>query len=135
MKIAFLYTVFAVIATAANILFQELSLRLYQGELSLYSSILCGTITGLVIKFQLDKYYIFNHQSQDISENTRLFFLYSVMGIATTLIFWSTELIFEWIFNEKSMRYLGACIGLSIGYLSKYQLDKHFVFSARLSSA
>ena len=42
------------------------------------------------------------------------------MGLATTVIFWG--------FETKEMRYLGGIIGLAIGYLTKYHLDKRYVF-------
>ncbi|MEL7013152.1 MAG: GtrA family protein, partial [Pseudomonadota bacterium] len=32
------------------------------------------------------------------------------------------------------MRELGAVIGLTIGYVTKYQLDKRFVFAPKLAS-
>ena len=32
------------------------------------------------------------------------------------------------IFETKEMRYLGGVIGLAIGYLTKYHLDKRYVF-------
>ena len=43
-------------------------------------------------------------------------------------IFWGLEFGFNWVFHTKEMRYLGGIIGLAIGYLIKYQLDKRFVF-------
>jgi len=50
------------------------------------------------------------------------------MGLATTLIFWGFEFSFHYFFETKEMRYLGGVIGLAIGYLTKYHLDKRFVF-------
>jgi len=51
------------------------------------------------------------------------------MGVFTTAIFWSFELIFDSIFNHQYAKYLGALIGLTIGYIIKYNLDKRFVFN------
>ena len=51
------------------------------------------------------------------------------MGIVTTLIFWGFEFSFGYFFETKQLRYLGGVIGLSIGYLAKYQLDKRYVFT------
>jgi putative flippase GtrA len=45
--------------------------------------------------------------------------------VITTFVFWG----FDYLFNSIPMRYLGAVIGLSIGYIIKYQLDKKFVFA------
>lgn len=50
------------------------------------------------------------------------------MGLVTTLLFWITEYTFDLWFATKTMRYVGAVIGLSIGYVAKYQLDKKYVF-------
>jgi hypothetical protein len=52
------------------------------------------------------------------------------MGLATTFIFWGFEFGFQHLFETKEMRYLGGIIGLAIGYLTKYQLDKRYVFRA-----
>ncbi len=50
------------------------------------------------------------------------------MGIFTTIIFWGTEIGFNAIFENQNAKYIGAIIGLSIGYAIKYFLDKKFVF-------
>jgi hypothetical protein len=50
------------------------------------------------------------------------------MGLATTVIFWGFEFGFEYLFATKEMRYLGGIIGLAIGYVTKYHLDKRYVF-------
>ena len=34
----------------------------------------------------------------------------------------------KFLFRTEAMRYVGAVIGLSIGYVAKYRLDKRFVF-------
>ena len=58
-----------------------------------------------------------------------MFFLYSITGVFTTLIFWAIELLFHIIFTNSEMRYVGGSIGLAIGYYIKYNLDRIFVFS------
>ena len=50
------------------------------------------------------------------------------MGLATTVIFWGFEFGFQYLFATKEMRYLGGALGLAIGYVAKYLLDKRFVF-------
>jgi hypothetical protein len=45
------------------------------------------------------------------------------------LIFWGFEFTFEYLFETKALRYLGGVIGLCIGYVVKYQLDKRYVFT------
>ena len=59
----------------------------------------------------------------------QIFILYTIMGLLTTAIFWGFELLFHVLFDSREMRYLGGCLGLAIGYLSKYHLDKRFVFN------
>jgi putative flippase GtrA len=122
------YSLFAVIATAVNLLTQELSHIAYSGTYALYVAIAAGTLTGLYTKFILDKQYIFRFETQGIGEHGKHFFLYSFMGVFTTIIFWGFELGFDYLFDTRFMRYTGAVIGLSIGYWVKYQLDKRFVF-------
>lgn len=123
-----LYIVFAALATAINICTQELAILLYKGEYSIALSILAGTATGLIVKYILDQKYIFRYKTLNLGHNTSTFLLYSLMGIATTVIFWGTELMFHYLFETKQMRYLGGILGLTIGYYTKYQLDKKFVF-------
>ena len=87
-----------------------------------------GTGVGLIIKYVLDKKFIFRFRPQNTAHDGRTFLLYTVMGGLTTVIFWGFELGFEHLFGSREMRYLGGVIGLAIGYLAKYQLDKRFVF-------
>ena len=89
---------------------------------------LVGTGIGLVTKYILDKRYIFSFKPKNLAHDGKLFFLYCVMGIVTTAIFWIIEYGFKWIFATELMRYIGGAIGLILGYLIKYRLDKQFVF-------
>jgi putative flippase GtrA len=127
-KLALNYSMFALIATAANIGAQDLSTRIYGGAFSIFASVLIGTGVGLVVKYILDKRYIFRFQTRDAIHDSQTFVLYAIMGVITTVIFWSFEFSFQYIFETKEMRYLGGVIGLAIGYLSKYHLDKRYVF-------
>ncbi len=129
MKLLTLYIFFAVIATLMNILGQEISLYLWDGYFSISLSIFMGTAVGLVAKYILDKKYIFEYQPSSAREDGKIFFIYSLMGLITTLIFWIFELGFEYIFHDKYWRYLGAILGLSIGYYIKFHLDKRYVFN------
>lgn len=123
------YTLFAIIATIINLLFQYISFNIYQGYLHLYAGMFIGTLAGLIVKYILDKKYIFHHQVKDLSEDSVKFLFYSLMGIVTTAIFWLFEIGFNIFFSEESAKYIGAIIGLSIGYIIKYNLDKKFVFN------
>ncbi len=133
MKLALNYTIFAIIATIANIGSQDLFLRFYGAAFDIVLSVLVGTAVGLLVKYWLDKRYIFRYRTSDIAEDSRLFTLYTIMGIVTPAVFWGFEFAFHFIFGTDFMRYLGGALGLAIGYLMKYQLDKRFVFVEKQS--
>ena len=126
--IAIKYTIFAAIATLFNLLFQYFSFLVYMGFGSLYVAMLFGTLAGLVAKYILDKKFIFYHIPTDKKDNTKKFALYSLMGVFTTIIFWGVEIAFDTLSQDPNAKYLGAVIGLSIGYVIKYFLDKKYVF-------
>lgn len=128
MYLAFKYAVFAVIATVLNLLTQYLSLVIYSKSYSLYIAMFFGTLAGLVVKYILDKKYIFYYIQKNKIDDSQKFILYSLMGVVTTFIFWGFEIGFDYIFESESAKYIGAVIGLSIGYMVKYFLDKNFVF-------
>jgi len=128
MRLSIKYTIFALIATITNIAGQELSIQLYSGSFYILISVILGTGIGLVVKYLLDKKYIFQYQTKNIAHDSKTFILYTTMGIVTTFVFWGFEFGFEYLFHDKYMRYLGAVIGLAIGYLVKYSLDKRYVF-------
>ncbi|MBF4454675.1 GtrA family protein [Acinetobacter sp. SK-43] len=129
-KLAVLYTASAIVATLCNILAQDICIYLYSGDFSIFISVLIGTGFGLVIKYILDKKYIFQYRTENAGHNRQVFFLYTVMGVITTIIFWGFEFGFQYIFETKEMRYLGGVLGLMIGYVCKYSLDKRYVFRA-----
>jgi len=124
------YALFAAIATALNIGAQDIVIRSYSGAFDILASVIVGTGVGLVVKYILDKRYIFRFRARSVAHDTQTFALYTVMGLATTVIFWGFEFGFYHIFETKEMRYLGGVIGLAIGYLTKYHLDKRYVFRA-----
>ena len=128
MRLAITYAILALIATAANIGAQDLVIRGYSGAYDIMLSMMIGTGCGLVVKYILDKRYIFRFRARNAVHDSQTFALYTVMGLATTVIFWGFEFGFEYLFATKEMRYLGGIIGLAIGYLTKYHLDKRYVF-------
>lgn len=127
-KVALLYSLFAIVAIFINILAQDISNHLYTGLFSTFVSIIVGTAAGLVVKYILDKKYIFKYKAENVKQDGKVFILYTAMGIVTTVIFWGFEFGFDAIFHTKQMRYVGGIIGLIIGYVCKYYLDKRFVF-------
>ena len=132
---AFKYGAFALIATIVNLASQTIVFGLYSGQASLFLGILIGTVSGLICKYLLDKKYVFYHQSESHSDELRNFSVYSLFGIVTTAIFWAAEILFDWLFEHHLARYVGAVIGLTVGYICKYYLDKHFVFTSTKTQA
>ena len=126
--LAIKYTVFAAISTLFNLLFQYFSFFVYTGFGALYVALFIGTLAGLVVKYILDKKFIFYHVIENKKDDAKKFALYSLMGIFTTVIFWGTEIAFDALFENPNAKYMGAVIGLSIGYVIKYFLDKKYVF-------
>lgn len=126
--LAIKYTLFSVISTLFNLLFQYLSFFVYNDFASIYVAMFFGTLAGLVAKYILDKKFIFYHISADKKDDVKKFALYSFMGVFTTIIFWGTEIAFDALSQDPNSKYLGAVIGLSIGYVIKYFLDKKYVF-------
>jgi len=125
MNLAFKYILFAIFSTIVNLIFQYVSFIVYSGDFSLYFAMFNGTLSGLILKYILDKKFIFYHKPKSKRDDGKKFILYSIMGLFTTIIFWAFEIIFDKFLDQK---YLGAVIGLSLGYFIKYFLDKKFVF-------
>ena len=123
------YAAFAVLATIANLAAQRAVLWWDASSLGFVLALLTGTAVGLVLKYLLDKRWIFHDRSDGLAAHGRRFTLYTVMGIATTLIFWGSETAFWVIWQTEAMRETGAVLGLAVGYVVKYRLDRRFVFS------
>lgn len=125
------YAAFAAVATIANLATQRLILQLADTGGYFAGAVGAGTIVGLVIKYVLDKRWIFYDVETGPKNHGRKFSLYTAMGLVTTAIFWGTETSFWLIWQTDMMRELGAVLGLSVGYVVKYNLDRRFVFAGR----
>lgn len=123
------YVAFAVVATAGNLATQRLVLGFDQGHLTYYPALLAGTAVGLVIKYLLDKRWIFADPARGLAAHGRKFTLYTLMGVVTTAIFWGAETLFWLAWQTQAARETGAIVGLSIGYFAKYHLDRRHVFT------
>ena len=123
------YGIYAAISTMVNLFFQWLSFAVYVGFGSLYVAMSAGTLAGLVAKYILDKNWIFYHTPKDKKDEAKKFILYSFMGVFTTIIFWGTEMAFYYFVPTSNAKYIGAVVGLTIGYIIKYFLDKKYVFN------
>lgn len=123
------YAAFAVLATVANLGTQRLILGSGDWAGSYILAVIAGTAVGLITKYVLDKKWIFASADRGLAAEGQQFMLYSVTGIATTLIFWGFETAF-WLVGQTHMaREIGAVLGLAIGYVAKYQLDRRYVFA------
>lgn len=127
--LVFRYAAFAVVATIANLAMQRVVLTWGDGGAIFAVAVAAGTLVGLIIKYALDKRWIFYDLDTGVKAHGQKFSLYTLMGVITTAIFWGTETAFWLVWETDLMRELGAVIGLSIGYVVKYQLDRRFVFN------
>lgn len=122
------YVAFAAMATLINLGMQRLIFAGGAEPVRFLLALIAGTGAGLVVKYFLDKRWIFYDEGQGLRAHGRKFSLYVIAGLATTTIFWGTETLFWVASHEPVMRELGAIVGLTIGYLIKYRLDRRFVF-------
>lgn len=122
------YSAFAVVATLANLGAQRLVLAGGEDALRFALAVVLGTLVGLVVKYVLDKRWIFHDRSTGAAAHARRFSLYTAMGLVTTAIFWATETAFWLAWGTHAARETGAVLGLTLGYVVKYQLDRRYVF-------
>ena len=125
------YAAFAVVAAIANLATQRAVLHFGEKGAYFVAAVGAGTIVGLIIKYLLDKRWIFYDFASSVTNHSRKFSLYTAMGVVTTAIFWGTETAFWLIWQTDATRELGVVIGLTIGYVVKYNLDRRFVFTDR----
>lgn len=141
-KLVIKYSIFVVIAITVNIVTQftidqiansmDIT-KVFFVDIKIVS-LGIGTLAGLIVKFFLDKKYIFNASFDNKNQTFGSFLLYSLMGLVTTIIFWGFELGAYAVFHSNLIKYLAGIIGLIIGYYTKYHLDKKFVFSAHMQN-
>lgn len=131
LRIALLYALFAALATLANLGGQRLVLAvLGDGDVAFLLALCCGTGTGLVVKYVLDRRWIFARGFERPAREAATFALYTLTGVFTTLLFWATEAAFWFATRSHAFREVGAVLGLCAGYALKYRLDRRFVFAA-----
>jgi putative flippase GtrA len=129
------YVLFAVIAGAVNIVAQAGTLQLaklvsYEGPFRLSIAMAVGTVAGLLPKYLLDARWIFDARDRGVRGHARSLPLYTLTSVFTTFIFWGFEYLFDVLGRGSDWRYVGAVIGLAIGYRVKYTLDRDFVFGS-----
>ncbi|MFP4406407.1 GtrA family protein [Rhodosalinus sp.] len=129
------YAAFAVAAMLANLGAQRAVLAIDEGPRGFAAAVFAGTLVGLVLKYLLDKRWIFEDRTSGVAAHGRKFTLYTTMGIATTAVFWATETAFWIIWGTDLARETGAVLGLTVGYVIKYRLDRRFVFTDTVAGA
>jgi len=120
---------FAVLATIANLGAQRIVLALNDSGYAFALAVFVGTAVGLVLKYILDKRWIFYDTTKGAAVHGKKFTLYTLMGVVTTLIFWGSETTFWLVWKTDIMREIGAVLGLMVGYVVKYNLDRRYVFN------
>ena len=126
------YVLFAFAATFVNVITQVAVFFFAKDfEYKIYLALLIGTLFGLITKYVLDKRWIFFYETISHTQNIEKFLLYALVSIFTTAIFWGLELIFYFYIDVQGGQYIGGTLGLAIGYVCKYWLDKQFVFLER----
>jgi putative flippase GtrA len=125
------YAIFAVVAVVVNLTVQRGVLAMSFG---LLVALAAGTAAGLVVKYLLDKVWIFDDRAAGLAAHGRRFTLYTLMGVATTAIFWGVESAAWAIWRTDAAREAGAVLGLAIGYVVKYRLDRRFVFQGGVAA-
>jgi putative flippase GtrA len=124
------YVVFAIIATLVNLITQEIVVGIAPiAPLAL--SILMGTAAGFILKYVLDKKWVFDDDYGSPRQEVQKITLYGAFSVLTTLVFWGFEVAFWMIWQTDLAKYTGAVLGLAIGYAAKFILDRTFVFKER----
>ena len=132
--IAARYAAFAGVAIGANLGSQWMLLKAVPApppRAAILLAIAAGTGVGLVVKYLLDKHYIFEDRSTGLRAHSRSFALYATTGVLTTAIFWGAEFAASFADPGGPMMYAAGGLGLTIGYCLKYQLDRRFTFAVR----
>ncbi len=125
-----MYVAFALIATALNLTVQQLVMVALSGSTSyaLPLSVLSGTAVGFTSKYLLDKHLVFFDKSHNRMDEIRKIALYGGFALFTTAIFWGAELGAFYLFGTVQAKFTGAVLGLTIGYTTKYLLDRRYTF-------
>lgn len=119
---------FAALAIAINLLCQLVIFSLYGGPDALITAMGAGTAAGLLTKYYCDSRFIFQSSAISRADDVEKFGKYILTGVATTMVFWATEILFYLLWAQLYAKYIGAAVGLTTGYYMKYLLDRRYVF-------
>jgi putative flippase GtrA len=127
-RVAGAYAAFALAATLVNLGVQRAVSAVWPWPWKNLAVLAAGTGVGLVVKYLLDRRWIFAFRGRTVTQDLGAFIRYTATGILTTGVFWAVELGFLAVFRAEWARYAGGAAGLCLGYAAKYFLDKRFVF-------
>lgn len=133
LAVAALYAVFAAAAAAVNLGTQWAVAGLWPWGLPSIAALIAGTGAGLLVKYILDKRWIFRAMPMRLAADARRFLQYCATGLVTTALFWGIELSCIAAFGAAWGRYAGGAAGLCAGYSLKYLLDRRIVFAGASS--
>jgi putative flippase GtrA len=123
------YAGFALIATVVNLGTQRLLLGDSVQPLRFAIALVAGTLAGMAVKYVLDSRWIFRAAPASAATHGRRIGKYAGTSVVTTLLFWGTEAAFFAVSPTQGSREAGALLGLAMGYVLKYHLDRRLVFA------
>lgn len=95
---------------------------------------LIGSIVAVgityVLKFILDKFIVFKRKNIELKETSKEFFKYFGFAVITTIINIGIQFILTNFF--KTPLEVSVVIALTIGYFTKFLLDRKYVFSKNI---
>lgn len=123
------YLLFGFLASALNIGSQAISFYFMGRDTQdVFIAMVVGTAVGFVFKYYVDKKVIFKHTSITVSMEGVVALKYTLFSILTTLVYILFEMFAHTYFEHCCKEEVGAALGLLVGYIIKYYLDKHYTF-------
>ena len=124
------YILFAFVAGCSNLAVQEVVTRIVPWA-PIVISLFIGTASGFLIKYLLDKNLIFQDSYKGHVVELGKVVTSGIFSVGTTLLFWTIELSFWYVWGTVEAKYIGAAIGLALGNWLKYWLDRIWVFKQK----
>lgn len=123
------YAGFAALAAAVNLGTQRAILGGSEAPARFAAALVAGTLAGMAVKYVLDSRWIFHAGPADAATHGKRIGRYAGTSVVTTLVFWGTEAAFFAVSPTQGSREAGALLGLAMGYVLKYKLDRRLVFN------
>jgi putative flippase GtrA len=126
-RLVFRYAAFCLLAMTVNLGLQFLAHRCLGA--GFWLALVIGTTGGLILKYVLDRNFIFAAGGVNFATDAGRFSLYGCLGLITTAVFWLAEWLGHQWLPQSHGRYLGGALGLTLGYTLKYWMDRRWVFT------